>query len=55
MAAAQGFIAKAFEKVEAAQKANEFDLGGHAQKAKEALKIAADEIKLAAETANNNK
>ena len=54
MAAAQSFITKAFEKVEAAQKANEFDLGGHAQKAKEALKIAADEIKLAAETANDN-
>jgi hypothetical protein len=52
LAAAQKLITQAFDKLEAAQKANEYDLGGHAAKAKEALKLAADEIKLAAETAN---
>lgn len=51
--AAQKDINMAWNKLEAAQKANEFDLDGHAQKAKDALKIAADEIKLAAETANH--
>ena len=52
LAAAQDLIGKAFQRVEAAQVANEFDLGGHAKRAKEALKLAADEIKLAAQTAN---
>lgn len=52
MAAAQDLIGKAYDRLEAAQKANEYDLGGHAKRAKEALKLAADEIKLAAETAN---
>jgi len=52
--AAQQLIGDAYNKVEAAQKANEFDMGGHAQKAKEHLKIAADEIKMAAEAANHH-
>jgi hypothetical protein len=55
LAAAQKLIGQAFEKVEAAQKANEYDMDGHAQKAKDALKTAADEIKIAAEAANANK
>jgi hypothetical protein len=55
LAAAQKMIGNAFEKIEAAQKANEFDLGGHAAKAKELLEKAADELKQAAETANENK
>ena len=38
----------------AAQKANEFDMDGHAAKAKDAIKLAVDEIKLAAEAANKN-
>jgi hypothetical protein len=54
LAAAQKLIGQAFDKIEAAQKANEYDMEGHAQKAKEALKLAADEIKLAAEAANKN-
>ena len=54
LAAAQGFVEKAFERVEAAQNANEFDLGGHAKRAKEALKLASDEMKLAAQTANGH-
>jgi len=53
--AAQKLCAQAFTKLEAAQKANEYDLGGHAQKAKDALKLANDEIKLAAEAAGNKK
>ncbi len=52
LAAAQKLAAQAFEKLEAAQKANEYDMEGHAQKAKDALKLANDEIKLAAEAAN---
>ena len=55
IAAAQALVVQAFKKVEAAQKANEFDLGGHAQKAKELLDQVNQELKLAAETANENK
>ena len=55
IAAAQGFLAKAAAKVTAAQKANEYDLGGHAAKAKDLIDQAAAELKLAAETANQNK
>jgi hypothetical protein len=51
LAAAQKLALQAFDKLEAAQKANEYDLGGHAAKAKELLKQANAEIKLAAEVA----
>ena len=51
---AQADITKAWDDVTAAQKANEFDMDGHAQKAKDALDIANKEIKLAAEAANKN-
>ncbi len=54
LAAAQKLVSQAFEKLEAAQKANEYDMDGHAQKAKDLLKTANDEIKLAAEAANKN-
>jgi hypothetical protein len=54
IAAAQRLSSEAFDRLETAQKANEFDLGGHAQKAKDALKLANDEMKLAAETSNRN-
>src|SRR5579859_5910970 len=37
IAAAQELSHKAFEKLELAQKANEFDMDGHAQKAKDLL------------------
>ena len=50
--AAQKLCAGAFEKIVAAQKANEFDLKGHAQKAKELLEQANNELKQAAEAAN---
>ena len=55
LAAAQKLAMQAFDKLEAAQKANEYDLGGHAQKAKDLLKQANEEIKLAAEKAQDNK
>lgn len=55
LAAAQRLTAQAFVKITAAQQANEFDLGGHAAKAKTLLDQANNELKQAAETANANK
>jgi hypothetical protein len=52
LAWAQRLSNQAFEQLEASQQANEFDLDGHAQKAKDALKLANDEMKLAAEASN---
>ena len=52
LAAAQHLATQAFEKVVAAQRANEFDLGGHAQKAKDLLDEANRELKAAAEVSN---
>jgi hypothetical protein len=52
LAAAQELIQRAINRVTAAQDANEFDMGGHAAKAKKLLDEAYVEIKLAAETAN---
>jgi F0F1-type ATP synthase membrane subunit b/b' len=54
IAAAQRLSQEAWDKVVAAQKANEWDMGGHAQKAKELLEQANRELKLAAEAANRN-
>ena len=51
-AAAQRLVDQAFRKVTEAQRANEFDLAGHAEKAKGLLDQANAELKLAAETAN---
>jgi len=53
--AADKALATAWEKIGAAQKANEFDMDGHAAKAKDAIKVAVDELKLAAEAANAKK
>jgi hypothetical protein len=55
MQAAQKALDTAWEKITAAQKANEWSLGGHAEKAKDAIKLAVDELKLAAEDANAKK
>jgi hypothetical protein len=52
LAAAQRLSTQAYEKIVAAQKANEFDLNGHAQKAKDLLDQVNRELKQAAETAN---
>jgi F0F1-type ATP synthase membrane subunit b/b' len=54
LAAAQHFTKQAYDKIVAAQRANEWDLGGHAEKAKTLLEQANVEIKLAAEAANAN-
>jgi hypothetical protein len=54
LAAAQRATEHAYEKIVAAQQANEFDLGGHAAKAKELLEEADQQLKLAAESANKN-
>lgn len=53
IAAAQRLSTQAYDKIVAAQKANEFDLGGHAQKAKDLLEQANRELKEAAEAANH--
>ncbi len=53
LAAAQGFTRQAYDKMTAAQAANEYDLGGHAARAKQLLDQAADEMKLAAIAANH--
>ena len=50
--AAQTFIEKAINKITAAQEANEYDMEGHAARAKDLLDQAYDEIKLAARAAN---
>ncbi len=55
IAAAQRLSEQAFEKITAAQKANEFDMEGHAAKAKDLLEQANSELKQAAEAANRNK
>lgn len=52
--AAQRLVDNAYEKITAAQKANEFDMGGHAAKAKELLEQANAELKKAAEEANEH-
>jgi F0F1-type ATP synthase membrane subunit b/b' len=52
LAAAQRLCDQAFEKIQAAQGANEFDLDGHAAKAKELLDQASRELKQAARNAN---
>ncbi len=55
LAAAQHLTAQAYAKVIAAQKANEWDMEGHAQKAKDLLDQANNELKQAAQAANANK
>lgn len=54
LAAAQRLSAQAYEKIVAAQQANEWDLGGHAQKAKDLLDQVNQELKQAAEASNAN-
>jgi len=55
MQAAAKALDTAYDRITAAQKANEYDLGGHAAKAKDAIQLAKDELKLAAETSNAKK
>jgi len=55
LAAAQRLSNQAFEKITAAQQANEWDMQGHAKKAKDLLEQANNELKQAAQSANKNK
>jgi hypothetical protein len=54
LAAAQRLSQQAWEKIVAAQEANEWDMQGHAQKAKNLLDEVNRELKQAAEAANRN-
>jgi len=55
LAAAQRLVDQAFNKISAAQQANEFDMNGHAAKAKELLEQANRELKEAAQAANHRR
>lgn len=52
LGAAQRQVVQAFERLSDAQTANDYRLGGHADRAKELLRQANEEIKMAAEAAN---
>jgi hypothetical protein len=54
LAEAQRLSTRAWEKITAAQAANEFDMDGHAAKAKELLDQVNRELKAAAEAANRH-
>lgn len=54
LAAAQQLIRQAYGKIEAAQKANREQLGGHAQKAEQLLDQASHELALAAQVSNQD-
>jgi hypothetical protein len=55
LASAQRLSQQAWEKISAAQQANEWDMQGHAAKAKDLLDQVNRELKLSAEAANKNK
>jgi hypothetical protein len=55
LAAAQRLSQQAWERITQAQEANEWDLAGHAKRAKELLDQVNNELKLAAEASNRNK
>jgi hypothetical protein len=54
LAAAQAAGEKAYNELSAAQAANDFDMGGHAAKAKQLLQEANQELKMAVADANKN-
>jgi hypothetical protein len=54
LAAAQESIRVAFDRLSDAQVAHDDELGGHAGRAKDLLRQAAEEVKLAAEAANRH-
>ena len=54
LAAAQRLVDEAYQKLLAAQKANNNDMGGHAEKAKQLLEQASQELKLAAQADDKN-
>jgi apolipoprotein N-acyltransferase len=54
MRAAQQLIQQAWVKVDEAQRDNNYNLGGHAGRAKDLLQQASEEIKMSAEAANSH-
>jgi hypothetical protein len=50
LAAANDLVRRAFDEASAAQQSNDYQLGGHANRAKQLLAQAADEIRLAAQS-----
>ena len=52
--AAQDLINRAYDRLTAAQQANEWDMGGHAARAKDLLDQAKHEIREATEAANHH-
>ncbi len=52
IAAAQQLSQEAYEKISAAQQANEFDMQGHAAKAKQLLEQVNNQLRMAATAAN---
>ncbi len=54
LAAAQRLSQQAFERITAAQQANEFDMDGHAAKAKDMLQQVNEQLRVAANYANRN-
>jgi F0F1-type ATP synthase membrane subunit b/b' len=52
LAAAQKLVREAWDRINTAQHDNHWDMRGHAQKAKDLLDQASNELKLAAEEAN---
>lgn len=52
--AAQQYIVSAWQRIDIAQQDNNYQLGGHAGRAKELLVQADEELRLAANTANNH-
>lgn len=55
LAAAQSLIAQAYQRMTEAQQSNNYELGGHAARAKQLLSEAANEIGLAAATADGRR
>ncbi len=51
--AAQRLISQAFDRISAAQQANEWDMDGHAARAKDLLDQASREVRMAAAAANH--
>jgi hypothetical protein len=55
LAAAQRLSSQAFQRILEAQRANEFDMDGHAQRAKDLLDQVNHELALSARAANHNR
>jgi hypothetical protein len=53
--AARNDLNGAWDHISRAQQANEYDMGGHAQHAKDLIGQAKEEVRLAAETANDHR